>query len=149
MIRQLKEENNLLTKENLSLQHRLNDATGHLRSEMIELHSADTSEVLRLSVTDIVLVKSADNYVEIFFRSNDALKKKLIRNTLKNIEDLLVTYPLFVRCHRTCIISMEYVERFQFKINDSYLTLKDLTERIPVSRQYVVRLREAMEAHKG
>jgi len=149
VIRLLKEDNVLLVKENASLQHQRNALAGNSMPETVEFHSVDASEVLRLSLTEIVMVKSADNYVEIYFKNNGTIRTRLIRNTLKNIEDHLLPYTRFVRCHRTCIINMAYVEKFQFKLNDSCLTLKDFAERIPVSRQYIVKLKDSMAAQKG
>jgi DNA-binding LytR/AlgR family response regulator len=87
--------------------------------------------------------------VEIYYSDHDSIRKKLVRNTLKNIEQLLRPYDQFIRCHRTFIIQVGHIERIHLKINSSYVVLKKLDERIPVSRQYVLKLKEAMAMRQG
>ncbi len=147
---ELKQENNVLNRENELLQNRLRDLNETTTQNIVEFYSTDTaSELLKLSISDIVLLKSADNYVEIYYIDHDSIRKKLVRNTLKNIEQMLRPYDQFIRCHRTFIIHVGHVERIHLKINSSYVVLKKLDERVPVSRQYVLKLKEAMVVRQG
>lgn len=147
---ELKQENDLLNRENMLLQNRLRDKNETPMQNIIEFYSADTSsELLKLSISDIVLIKSADNYVEILYLDHDTLRKKLVRNTLKNAEQMLRPFDQFIRCHRTYIIHTVHIERIHLKINSSYVVLKKLDERIPVSRPYVLKLKEAMAKRQG
>lgn len=147
---ELKQENDLLNRENKLLQDRLLAINETNTQNIIEFYSADTaSELLKLSISDIVLIKSADNYVEIYYIDLGSIRKKLVRNTLKNIEQMLRPFDQFIRCHRTFIIHVGHIERIHLKINSSYVVLKKLDERIPVSRQYVLKLKEAMAMRQG
>jgi DNA-binding LytR/AlgR family response regulator len=143
-------ENNLLVKEKSILQQQLQSIADANKLITIEFYSTDNqSEALKLALSDIVLVKSADNYVEIYYKDNSGNRKKLIRNTLKNVEQLLSPYALFIRCHRTCIINTGYIDKLYHKINSSYILVKELDERIPVSRQYILKLKEATAKMQG
>lgn len=110
----------------------------------IEFVSENNSENLRLLISSVALVKSADNYVEIDYIEGQLLRKKLIRNTLKNIEQQLKPYPNFIRCHRICIVNTYYIEKLNRKFNNYWLTIKVSEELIPVSRQYLLKLKEAL-----
>jgi len=147
---ELRQDNDLLLKENLSLQNQLHSLANDNPFNTIVFHSADgSSEVMKLLVPDLILIKSADNYVEIYYRDNNTIRKKLIRNTLRNIEQLLTPYNQFIRCHRTCIINAVHIDKLHLKINSSYIIVKDLDEHIPVSRQYILKLKEAASLKQG
>jgi DNA-binding LytR/AlgR family response regulator len=146
VVYELRLENTLLSRENDALQQQFHMITDKILSDTVEFYSSEgLSESLKLNVSDIALVKSADNYVEIYFREKNIIRKKLVRNTLRNIEQLLRPYSQFIRCHRTCIINSDQIERLQLKINSSFIVVKDLNESIPVSRQYIFKLKEAIE----
>ncbi len=108
----------------------------------VEFISESSSEKLTLTLADVVLIKSADNYVEIIFQEDNHLKKKLIRNTLKNVENQIRVYSNFIRCHRTCIVNTHHVEKLEKSYHNHWITVKGLEEPIPVSRQYLLKLKE-------
>ena len=102
------------------------------------------NKALTLFIAEIILIQSADNYVEIVYMEGENLKKKLIRNTLKNVELQIKQYSNFIRCHRTCIVNMHYIEKLNQDYSSHWITIKGYQERIPVSRQYLLKLREAL-----
>ncbi len=110
----------------------------------VEFISETSSEKLTLTLADVVLIKSADNYVEIIFQEDNHLKKKLIRNTLKNVENQIRVYSNFIRCHRTCIVNTHHVEKLEKSYHNHWITVKGLEEPIPVSRQYLLKLKETV-----
>ncbi|HEY3389606.1 MAG TPA: LytTR family transcriptional regulator DNA-binding domain-containing protein, partial [Prolixibacteraceae bacterium] len=63
---------------------------------------------------------------------------------LKNIEQQLKPYPNFIRCHRICIVNTYYIEKLNRKFSNYWLTIKGSEELIPVSRQYLLKLKEAI-----
>jgi hypothetical protein len=115
----------------------------HLKKN-IEFTSEAGTENLTIKVSDVVLIKSADNYVEIIYREDDKFNKKLLRNTLKHIEQQIRQYSNFMRCHRICIVNMHFIENLNRNHNNYWLSIKGLNEQIPVSRQYLIKLKEAL-----
>lgn len=113
-------------------------------NKSIEFISENSAENLSLRIADVALIKSADNYVEIVYKEGDHLKKKLLRNTMKNIEQQIKSYSNFIRCHRICIVNTYYIEKLNRKFNNHWLTIKGLQDPIPVSRQYLLKLKEAI-----
>jgi DNA-binding LytR/AlgR family response regulator len=146
-------DNNQLLRQRI---HQLHENLTHVNTQLaknekepialnLELFSENKSEKIVLQLNDLVLIRSADNYIEVVYKENDQFKKKLIRNTLKNMEDMLTYYNEFIRCHRTCIVNKDYIE----KLNRNYtgqkiIILKGYDAEIPVSRQYQLLVKEAL-----
>jgi DNA-binding LytR/AlgR family response regulator len=142
--RELQQQNELLIKEKKLLQNQLESYEEDNLNKTIEFVSDSKTEYLSLLVADIAFIKSADNYVEIVYKEGNDLRKKLIRNTLKNIELLVRQYSNFVRCHRTYIVNTYYIEKLNRRLNNYWLTIKDFDEQVAVSRQYLLKVKEAI-----
>lgn len=110
--------------------------------KLIEFKSETASENFSLPSSAVTLIKSADNYVEIIYEESGIYNSKLIRNSLRNIEQQLKPLPEFIRCHRTCIVNSRYIEDLSRAQNNYWLKLKGMSEQIPVSRQYLLKLKE-------
>ena len=62
-----------------------------------------------------------------------------------SIENQLRLHPDMVRCHRTCIINIGSVEKLQRTAQGTKLWVIDYDEEIPVSRQYLLGVKAALE----
>ncbi|MCD6566339.1 MAG: LytTR family transcriptional regulator DNA-binding domain-containing protein [Bacteroidales bacterium] len=113
--------------------------------EKIEFESENKSEKISLQLNEIIMLRSADNYVEIFWEKEGEIKKKLIRQTLHNTEYLLAKYTQIIRCHRTCLFNTNYVSKLNIYPQGYKLKLKYIEEEIPVSRQYLLKVKEALQ----
>lgn len=141
---ELKQQNELLVIEKKSIQKQIGKYEEELLNKTVEFISETTSENFSLLISEVAFIKSADNYVEIVYKEGDDFKKKLIRNTLRNIEIQIKQYSNFIRCHRICIVNLYFVERFIRNNNNHWLVIKGFDEQVPVSRQYLLKLREAL-----
>lgn len=115
----------------------------------IEFFTEHGQENLVLFPSEVACVRSADNYVEIVYKEEGQFRKKLTRNTLRNIEQMLKPWPVFVRCHRTCLINVSMAESLLKKRGNHHIMLKGYHEEIPVARQYVYRLKDAIDKDQG
>ena len=113
-------------------------------NKSVEFISENTNENFSLLITEIAFIRSADNYVEIVYKEGETFKKKLIRNTLKNIEQQIRQYSNFFRCHRICIVNLHFVEKLDRNNESHWLIIKGFSEQIPVSRQYLLKLKESL-----
>jgi len=141
---ELNQQNEALILEKKIIQLQVEKYEEDILNKAIELISENNTENLKLLVKEIAFIKSADNYVEIIYKEGDVLKKKLLRNTLKNIELQLKQYSNFIRCHRICIVNMHYIEKLNRSFNNHWITIHGYDEQIPVSRQYLLKLKEAL-----
>ena len=141
-VKELKQQNESLIKEKEIIQKQIEKYEDDYLNKSIEFISENSTGNLNLLITDIAFIKSADNYVEIAYKEGDDFKKKLMRNTLKNIEQQIKPYSNFIRCHRICIVNTHYIEKLNRNYNNHWLTIKGYNEQIPVSRQYLLKLKE-------
>jgi len=92
-------------------------------------------ESLELNANDLIFVRSADNYIEIYFKNEEKVEKSLLRNTLKTVESIL-SDTCFFRCHKSFLVNLNYVQSVSGNAQGYKLHLKFTEEVIPVSRAY-------------
>jgi DNA-binding LytR/AlgR family response regulator len=113
-------------------------------SEII-FNSENKSDFLRLHLHQLMLIKSANNYIEVIFKEGNEVKKKLIRSTLKNTEKLFASHSEIVRCHRSCMVNKNHIQKATKESDGLVLTIADYHEQVHVSRQYVLKVKEALK----
>lgn len=84
---------------------------------------------------DLLLLESTDNYVSVFYILDNKVQRKLLRNTLKNMEEMLKENSI-VRCHRSFMVNIANVEFMQKEYKKFNLKIKHLEKVIPVSEKY-------------
>ncbi|MHC1705998.1 MAG: LytTR family DNA-binding domain-containing protein [Bacteroidales bacterium] len=141
---ELLHQNQSLFLEKNILQKQIEKYEEDYLNKSIVFNSENSTEELSLVIADVVFVKSADNYVEIIYKQEDSIKKKLIRQTLKNIELQLKPYSNFIRCHRMYIVNTHFIDKLNRNFSNHWLILKGHEEQIPVSRQYFLKLKEKL-----
>jgi len=144
IIKELRQQNDSLIIEQRVIQKQVEKYEEDYLNKSIEFISENNTENFALLIADVAFIKSADNYVEITYKEIDNFKKKLLRNTLKNIEQQIKPYSNFIRCHRICIINKHFIEKLHKSYNNHLLTIKGYDEKIPVSRQYLLKIKEIL-----
>jgi len=134
-----------LLRETRNLQKKYKQFSESYSKQIVELVSENNSDNISVQLSDLLYIKSADNYVEVGYMGVGVFKKKLLRNTLRNIENQLKSYTNFVRTHRTCIVNIQYMEALNKENNTYWLTLSDTQDVIPVSRQHLLVVKEIMQ----
>jgi hypothetical protein len=94
----------------------------------VTLVGANKRDVLQIDWDNLVSVTSADNYVEVAFILDGHIQKKLLRATLKSIED---QDARFLRIHRSHLINPTF---FVSWIDTS--TIKMVHMNLPISKSY-------------
>lgn len=92
----------------------------------------------------VAVVRSASNYIEVFWLDGKTIRKILIRQTLNTVESLVKDYPDIKKCHRCYLVNIKHVARLT-GINPNYsLLVNGLDLQIPVSRQNVTIFRKLL-----
>lgn len=102
----------------------------------------DDKGVLRISVKrpDLLYFQGSDNYVTVWYLSNDRLSKFLLRNTLKKMEDEL-TGMAIIRSHRSYLVNMDRVKLIRREKDGLLLELDTPSPvTLPVSRTYMAQV---------
>ncbi|MBN1950258.1 MAG: LytTR family transcriptional regulator [Bacteroidales bacterium] len=134
---------NLLV-ENRSMQEKLKQFSESYATKHIEIISDNESDNFRIQVSEIVFVKSADNYVEVGYLEEGTVKKKMLRNTLRNVELQLAEFNNFIRTHRTSLVNIHFINKLNRNFSSYWLSLDKTRETIPVSRQHLMSVKELL-----
>lgn len=140
----LKKNNELHVIQGSLLSHKSDNNNNNISNRYIEFNSMNGDGNFSLLLSKILFIKSADNYVEFHYLEEAQHKTKLMRNTLRNIETKFKGNPQFIRCHRTCIVNINCIAKFDTNCSTHNLTLKGSDQIIPVSRQYVSKIKKAL-----
>jgi len=116
---------------------------GHLTGkERIRIESESGKEVFEDDLKNVVLIQSASNYIEIFYREGAVVRKQMIRQTLNNVESVLSKFPNIRKCHRCCLVNLNQMKRLTGSSPNYMLESPGLDFHIPVSRQNVAVFRK-------
>lgn len=129
---------------NLSIQK--NEKTNTVNNEKITVFSENKNEDFELLADELVFLKAADNYVEVNFLKAGNYQKRLVRNSLKNIQNAL-SEKIFFRCHKSYIINLNHVAYFSGNAQGYKLHLDELSEIIPVSRNHNETIKKLFDSH--
>ena len=97
----------------------------------------DENDKIKFSILpkDLLMLESTDNYVSVFYLFEGRVQRKLLRNTLKNLETAFKEH-LMIRCHRSYIVNFSNVDFMQKEGKKFTLKLKHIEKLIPVSEKY-------------
>jgi len=100
-------------------------------SEIITLQS-ETSETLNIQSAHILFIKAEENYSRIVWIEDNKRKEKVLRATLKTLEEQLAGTNI-IRCHRSYLFN---ASRYSISGNSKGYSLKSVSDsfEIPVSR---------------
>jgi DNA-binding LytR/AlgR family response regulator len=110
----------------------------------VVLQGEGLKERLELPPGDILYIRSSDNYVQVFFRAEGAIRSPLLRSSVKNIEQQLPASSSFFRCHRLFLVNLDLVERVSGNAQGLRLHLRGVEDPVPVSRSLTHTVKERL-----
>lgn len=99
-----------------------------VKEDYIAIRGENKLDVLRIRKHDLVCVSNVQNYVEIFFIEETQLKAKLIRSTLKKVQN---DFDFLVQIHRSHLINPTHFKTWK---NQDTICLTQI--ELPVSKTY-------------
>lgn len=90
---------------------------------------------IALRLKNILCFKAQDNYVSIYYLEGSEVKKHLLRSTLMDIENKVLSNTI-IRCHRSFIINITNVESYKRVKNKIQLKLKNYNDSIIVTKKH-------------
>ena len=85
-------------------------------------------DILKIKKADLVCISNAQNYVEIFYLENEKLHSKLIRTSLKKVQD---DFAFLLQIHRSHLINPMHFKSWR---NSNTIILTQI--ELPVSKNY-------------
>ena len=104
--------------------------------DKITIGSENGKDTFSGEVKNIILIHSASNYIEIFFRDGILVKRQLLRQTLTSAEKIMKGFPNMKKCHRSSLVNINQVNRVSGSYPNISLQVDGLDFLIPVSRQH-------------
>lgn len=99
-----------------------------LQDENIVIRGENKLDFLKIKREDLVCVSNAQNYVEIFYTEQKLLKTKIIRSTLKKVQN---DFGFLVQIHRSHLINPTHFKSWK---NQDTISLTQM--ELPVSKNY-------------
>ncbi|MGA3013193.1 MAG: LytTR family DNA-binding domain-containing protein [Bacteroidales bacterium] len=113
----------------------LNQLPAEPPEELIRIGSQLKKEELSFYPSQFLYAASEGNYVVFHWMENNHVQKKLIRNSISNIEQQLSAIPFFIRTHRAFIVNVKQIISQKGNTLGYRIKLEGIDDIIPVSRQ--------------
>ena len=98
--------------------------------------SGGTKESFELIASDLLYVEAEGNYVKIVYRKNEKCTQKMLRATMKQVEEVSRPFSYIVKSHRAFLVNLCAVSKVSGNSQGYRLFLYDCEDSIPVSRAY-------------
>lgn len=99
-----------------------------LKEDILNFRGENKLDVLKIKKDDLVCVSNAQNYVEIFYIENGKLVSKLIRSSLKKVQE---DFDFLMQIHRSHLINPAHFKSWR---NPNTIILTQI--ELPVSKNY-------------
>ncbi|WP_221657118.1 LytR/AlgR family response regulator transcription factor [Bacteroides salyersiae] len=130
-LREAMEMNQYLQKaESIPNRNRLEDEKEYI------VFSGGTKESFELIASDLLYVEAEGNYVKIVYRKNEKCTHKMLRATMKQVEEVSRPFSYIVKSHRAFLVNLCAVSKVSGNSQGYRLFLYDCEDSIPVSRAY-------------
>jgi hypothetical protein len=100
----------------------------------VTITSENQGETFSINPTALLFIRSADNYAEVYFEESGQINRKVVRNSLKNLETIL-NLPIMLRCHKSYLVNTNRINHVSGNAQGYKLHLNGTDLLIPVSRQ--------------
>jgi hypothetical protein len=136
---------NRMLRSHLKLADELNKKLKEhkLNLEKIIYFTSDyQKDSLALKGSSILVIRSANNYIEVFWKEGDIIKNQMVRCSMTNAEEFVKEYKFIFKCHRSFMVNINYIERFEGNSQGYRLYFENLNFPIPVSKNSATKLKE-------
>jgi MFS family permease len=133
---------NRLLRSHLKTSILLNDKLlerKYQKEKLVYFDSDYKKDNLVLKADSIILIRAADNYIEVFYKNNTDLgvNKQMVRQTIKKMEEALREFSFIFQCHRSYIVNTNYIKEVQGNSQGYKLFFDDIAFPALVSQMYI------------
>jgi hypothetical protein len=113
-----------------------------VEDRIIHFISDYQKDSLAIKASTLLLIRSANNYIEIFWKEGDAVRNQMVRCSMITAEGIVKEFKFIFKCHRSFIVNINYIERFEGNSQGYKLYFDSVNFAIPVSKTSVDKLKE-------
>lgn len=99
-----------------------------VKNDILIFKGENKRDILKIKKADLVCISNAQNYVEIFYTENNLLRSKIIRSSLKKVQE---DFTFLVQIHRSHLINPLHFKSWK---NQNTIILTQI--ELPVSKNY-------------
>lgn len=136
---------NHMLKSHLKMADELNKKlkeNKQIQDKIIHFNSDYQKDSLAIKVNLLLFIRSANNYIEVFWKEMDIIKNQMVRCSMANAEELLKEHKFIIKCHRSYMVNINYIDRFEGNSQGYKLFFDNISYPIPVSKNSVEKLKE-------
>jgi hypothetical protein len=113
-----------------------------VQDRIVYFNSDYQKDSLAIKVNLLLFIRSANNYIEVFWKEGEFVRNQMVRCSMAYAEDLLKEDKFIVKCHRSFIVNINYIDRFEGNLQGYKLFFDKVEYPIPVSKNFAGKLKE-------
>ena len=106
-------------------------------NNLIHFESDYKNDTLVIKADLLIVIKSSDNYIEVYYKNEGQVKKQIIRSSLKRVEELISKYDFIMRCHRSYIVNIKFINEIKGSPQGFQLFMDNMDFPVSVSQKYI------------
>jgi hypothetical protein len=127
----LADELNKKLKDNKSIQEKI-----------VHFNSDYQKDSLAVKVSLLLFIRSANNYIEVFWKEGELIKNQMVRCSMVTAEEILKEHKFIYKCHRSYMVNINYIDKIEGNSQGYRLFFDNVNFPIPVSKSSVSKLQE-------
>ena len=134
-----------LLRSHLRLANELNIKLKEYKSspdKLVHFVSDYQKDNLSLKASIILFIRSANNYIEVFWREGQDIKSQMVRCSLMKAEEVVRDDKFIFKCHRSYLANINFVDKIEGSSQGYRLYFDKVDFPIPVSKNYAIKLKE-------
>ena len=136
---------NRLLRSHLKLANELNQKLKENKSipdKLVHFMSDYQKDNLSIKVSLILFIRSANNYIEVFWKEDRAVKSQMVRCSLTKAEEVLKEDKFIFKSHRSYMANINHIDRIEGSSQGYRLYFEKVDFPVPVSKNYIHKLKE-------
>lgn len=136
---------NRILRSNLKLAEGINKKLKDNKSieeKLVHFKSDYAKDNLSIKVSLLLLIRAANNYIEVFWKEGKIIKSQMIRTSLSRAEELLKEQKFIFKCHRSYMVNINFIDKIEGNVQGYKLFFENLDFSIPVSKNFAYKLKE-------
>jgi hypothetical protein len=113
-----------------------------IEEKIIYFNSDYQKGSLAIKINHLLFIRSANNYIEIFWKEGGIIKKQMVRCSMANVEENFKEYKFIIKCHRSYMVNINHIEKIEGNSQGYKLFFENVSFSIPVSKNSVAKLQE-------
>jgi len=113
-----------------------------IENKLVHFQSDYAKDNLSIKVSLLLIIRAANNYIEVFWKEGKEIKSQMIRTSLKSAEELLEEHRFIFKCHRSYMVNTNFIDKMEGNVQGYKLFFEGLNFSVPVSKNFANKLKE-------